>query len=253
MYGIPPREQPKIQELFKNYAEDISQKKQIPPAKKISDYVREATAQFVGELDPDNRLLVNTKLEYYLFKLVEFEFNIKPVDDICNKLRGKERFDALNTRYLSMQQSRKVRAGLSTENHVEYELIKAGLNYSIRKACGNGHGRPDLLLPGVEEYRNTKFPSDHLIMVEIKRTTKERWREVLKTAPRAEHKYLLVMEEGLSTSLLDELGTHGFSAIIPTPLQKHYPIVKGLKVYSLQQFMEVAGVYQERSRRQEAS
>lgn len=245
MFGIPDNVEQKIIDSFDEYAEEVSKAGKLPETMKVSRFVRDTIYPHIKNSSVDERLLAMTKAEWVLHQKMEYKHHIDPVNKICDSMRGKERFEALGKQYLSLRQSRLSRAGLSLENHISFELDLFNLSYSVRKFCGEGHGRPDLLFPGIKEYKDENFPADQLIMVEVKRTTKERWREILKTAPRAEKRFMMLVEEGVSKALLEELSGHGFGIVIPTPLQTHYPTVKRLKVYSFQQFLDVAEAYQQ--------
>lgn len=247
MYGVPKIYEPEVRDYFKTFSSLVSKEENLPYTKEVSDFVRQVTDNITRDMEPDQRFLMNTRAEFVLFEIMEYDFHIAPVNELCDTLVDKERFDALQTKFLSMSQSRKSRAGYSTENHVMYELELFGLEFSFRQKCDGGI--PDILLPGTAYYGNLKFPAEYLMVLEVKRTTKERYQQVLTkmVAKRAQHRSLLLLEEHPYPKMLEDLARAKHNIVVPQPLQANYPKVKGLKMYTLQQYMEVAKVYQELS------
>jgi len=46
-------------------------------------------------------------------------------------------------------------------------------------AIGDVDGRPDVIIPGRDEYLNKSYPIDKLCVIGVKTTCKDRWRQVL--------------------------------------------------------------------------
>ena len=77
---------------------------------------------------------------------------------------------------------RKSRAGRSLENHFDHLLKRAQIPHVIRPA--DVDGKPDIIIPSVEAYKDNRYPNNRLFMVGVKTTCKDRWRQVLNEAKR---------------------------------------------------------------------
>jgi hypothetical protein len=62
-----------------------------------------------------------------------------------------------------------------------------------------------------------------LFAVGVKRTCKDRWRQVLKEAPRIERKHILTIQAGVSANQLEEMTSHSVTLVVPKSLHKEYP------------------------------
>ena len=118
-------------------------------------------------------------------------------------------------------QRRKARAGQALENHFEQLLIGRGIPYS-RGAETEGHKKPDFLFPGGDAYRDPTFPADRLVMLGVKTTCKDRWRQVLNEADRIPRKHLLTLEAPISSSQVEEMVSAGLTLVIPRSAHKHF-------------------------------
>ena len=81
---------------------------------------------------------------------------------------------------LSILNARKARAGRALENHIEFLFREAGLPFEMRATVEGT--RPDVLMPGKKAYDDAlrgRYPTEKLIMIGVKTTCKDRWRQVL--------------------------------------------------------------------------
>jgi hypothetical protein len=133
----------------------------------------------------DAVMRISRDIEYSIYKQAELRFRAAQVarlllqgggDPIANLVRGFPELDAI---FLSAAQTRKSRAGLSFEYHVE-RLFKDGrIRYEAQAVFGGR--RPDFILPDVKEL-NEK--GDALI-VSLKTTLRERWKQLAMERPLA--------------------------------------------------------------------
>jgi type II restriction enzyme len=139
-------------------------------------------------------------------------------------------------------QARKARAGRALENHVEYLFADAGIPFEMRKVVDDT--RPDVVIPSKAAYDDPNFPVDKLLMVGIKTTCKDRWRQVTKEAPRVPVKHVLTLQEGISTKQLNEMKQAGVTLVVPKPLHKKYPKQRDITMLDLETFIaEVRRMY----------
>ncbi|MSO21462.1 MAG: hypothetical protein EXQ56_13595 [Acidobacteria bacterium] len=169
--------------------------------------------------------------EYQLFRLVERQIvhgdvvrNFKDVDDF------------LKTAARIMNR-RKSRAGRSLENHVEYLLKESEVPHSMRPKID---GKPDIVIPGKAQYDDPNFPAERLIVVGVKTTCKDRWRQVLNEGRRVPHKHILTTQRGISTSQLREMNEAKVTLVVPSPLQKEYPRDRPVPMLSVEEFIVAA-------------
>ncbi len=103
--------------------------------------------------------------------------------------------------------------------------------------------RPDVLMPSRKAYEDAargKHPVDKLIMMGVKTTCKDRWRQVLSEAPQIRIKHLLTLQEGISPRQLDEMHRNHVVLVVPKPLQDKYPKGHQIKILGLDAFIASA-------------
>ena len=77
---------------------------------------------------------------------------------------------------------------------------------------------PDFLFPGATDYHDPSYPADRLVMLGVKSTCKDRWRQVLAEADRIETKHLLTLEPRLSKAQVSEMASRRVTPVLPAPL-----------------------------------
>ncbi len=132
-------------------------------------------------------------------------------------------------------QARKARAGRALENHVEYLFTEAGIPFEMRRNVDST--RPDVIIPGKAAYDNPQYPLRKLIMIGIKTTCKDRWRQVTKEAPRIPTKHILTLQEGISSKQLAEMKRANVTLIVPKSLHKKYPKERDITMLDLESFI----------------
>lgn len=167
--------------------------------------------------------------EYRLFRRVERLLSQNEINRLYKSID-----DFLSTAAKILNR-RKARAGRSLENHTEYILNKAGIPFDMRP--DDVDGRPDILIPGKAQYKNPSWPDSKLIVIGIKTTCKDRWRQVLNEARRISRKHILTIQQGISQNQLKEMHRSNVSLIVPKPIQKQYPYGSGIEMFSLEEFV----------------
>ena len=82
-----------------------------------------------------------------------------------------------------------------------YVLRRAGIPFPVRPSVD---GKPDIIIPGEKEYRDSAYPTKKLLVVEVKTTCKDRWRQVLNEGKRVPEKHIITTQQGISGNQLDE-------------------------------------------------
>lgn len=166
------------------------------------------------KFDPDRALMRLYKSEYQLYRVVE---GLLCREDITGPFRSVDEF--IKTAATIMNR-RKSRAGRSLENHLDTLLTEAQIPHEMRARID---GRPDVLIPGSDAYRDGKYPEDKLFVIGVKTTCKDRWRQVLNEARRVESKHILTIQPGISPNQLEEMRRAGVTLVVPNELHKTYP------------------------------
>jgi hypothetical protein len=140
---------------------------------------------------------------------------------------------------LSVQNRRKSRVGYALENHLSWIFNSFGLRYARGAETENGK-KPDFIFPGREEYTQSSFPPEALLMLGVKSTCKDRWRQVLDEATRIPKKHLLTLEPGISESQTRQMQEKDLQLVLPAQLHQTYKPQQQLWLYSVADFIRLA-------------
>jgi len=194
------------------------------------DAVRSCDPQF-AVLSRDDQLMACVQAEYGLFQLVERV--------VCgNEIQGRlfASMDDFVQTALTVLNRRKVRAGRALENHFETLLSETDLSFEIRAKIA---GRPDVILPGSDAYKDPAFHADRLVAIGIKTTCKDRWRQILPEASRANRRFLVTLQHGISTKQLDEMLSSGVTVVVPSPFHRFFARSDRLRLMTIDELFEV--------------
>lgn len=122
---------------------------------------------------------------------------------------------------LSVQNRRKSRMGFALQNHLA-ELFSVHRLRFTPQARTEANNRPDFIFPGQNEYHDHGFDSALLVMLGVKSTSKDRWRQVLTEADRIPVKHLCTLETGISVKQTDEMKRQNLTLVIPSSLHETY-------------------------------
>ncbi len=137
----------------------------------------------------------------------------------------------------SIMNRRKSRAGRSLENHFDYLLRRADIPHVVRPP--DVDGKPDIIIPSVEAYRDNRYPSNKLFMMGVKTTCKDRWRQVLNEAKRIEDKHILTIQQGISKKQLNEMKEDGVQLVVPADIHKQYPHGSNMRLLAVDDFVKL--------------
>jgi len=195
-----------------------------------------ATVEALSRCDPafsrcgvDARLLRGVTVEYQLYRTVEASIDGPSVRE------GFQTVDAFVEKANEVLNRRKSRAGRSLENHVEQVLSAADLPHVVRPA--GVPGTPDFLFPAAEAYHSSAYPESGLLVLGVKTTCKDRWRQVTQEAPRVRTKHLLTLQPGISEPQVREMTAAGVRLVVPDGLQREYPPSVRGRLVSLEAFL----------------
>lgn len=204
-----------IDRNFRAFAERVDT---LPEGEVFSSITRDALQSCVqgfNTLIPDDQLLRLLNEEYNLYRMVERKVFQPEVSRLFQSID-----DFLQTAQ-SILQSRKARAGRSLENHIEYLLSQANIPFEMRPSLDQT--RPDIIIPSKEAYDDPSFPENKIFVVGVKRTCKDRWRQVTREAPRVHRKHILTIQRGISAPQLCEMQRENIQLVVPQPIHIEYP------------------------------
>lgn len=196
-------------------------------AKKARDAVEECAGTIISA---DDRLLRWKMAEYQLFRSLEAKLCLPHIQKTFSNL------DDFVSLAATIMNRRKSRAGHSLEHHVEHLLHTAGIAFDSQPKV-DGKVKPDLLIPGKSAYEDKSFPDSKLVVVGIKTTCKDRWRQILNEGKRIPEKHLLTLQEAISRDQLSEMKEANVTLIVPKPFHKGYDVTTGVKLLSVDDFV----------------
>ena len=228
--GEPEVESPDacVERKFREFVAPLSA---FPTGEVISSATRQALFDCIRTLakaGPDEKLLRFVDDEYRLFRMIERQLLqkeiVRPFKDVDDFLRTAR----------SIGNRRMARAGRSLENHVHHILTEAGVPHSMRPRID---GRPDVVIPGEAEYKDPRFPLERLVVMGVKTTCKDRWRQVVREGKRVPTKHLLTLQQGISSAQIQEMFEADVRLVVPASLHSKYPKEARSSLLTLDEFI----------------
>ncbi|MBY8609599.1 restriction endonuclease [Burkholderia arboris] len=207
-----------VEVVEENYLEMMLKKfgGSFPTTREFSAWARSTLPDIVARDDADGAIMAWMEREENLFRTLE-RYIIS--DRLEKGFKGD--VDAFISYSLSVQNRRKSRVGLALENHLEMIFHECGVKCQ-RAAVTENKSKPDFLFPGAEAYHNPNFDHGRLVVLGVKSTCKDRWRQVLAEANRVEEKHLMTLEAAISTNQTNEMKANRLQLILPKKLHESY-------------------------------
>lgn len=205
---------------------------EFPEGSVISNVTREAILDCIprfGSVVVDKQLLRIVREEYRLFRMIERKVFQPEVQRLFASLD-----DFIETA-MKILQARRSRAGRALENHVEHLFTAARIPFQMRQIVDRT--RPDVIIPSKAAYDDPRYPPHKLMMIGVKTTCKDRWRQVTKEAPKIPIKHILTLQEGISSKQLAEMQQANVTLIVPKPLHRKYPAKRSITILDLHSFI----------------
>lgn len=154
-----------------------------------------------------------TVLQLFIEKLIE-EGELSDLKQ-TGKILG-EHFVLLDKFFLSLAQSRKVRAGRSFENIHNALFKKLDYPFDEQRVI---NGKPDFIMPSYDHYIENAPDS---IIFTAKRTLRERWRQIVTEGTRGLGFFLATIDEKISSNQLAEARRNRIYIVCPEDIKKKY-------------------------------
>lgn len=232
--GGKPRVETESQCLERRFRQFVEKLDDFPSGDEFSNETIESLKECVErfeKLNSDKTIVRCVDTEYKLYRLAERQ--------ICQKeiVRVFKDVDDFLTTASSIMNRRKSRAGRSLENHFEYLLKRAEIPYAVRPP--EVDGKPDIVIPSVDAYRDKEYPTKKLFMVGVKTTCKDRWRQVLNEAKRIKEKHIMTIQQGISKKQLAEMVEANVQLVVPLEYHKQYPPKSDMTLLQVGEFVEL--------------
>ena len=147
------------------------------------------------------------------------------------KLLG-DSFWVLDRFFLSLTQGRRPRAGKAFEHIIRVLFGILGYPYTPQAII---NGQPDFLLPSVEHFKKNAMDC---IIFTVKRTLRERWRQIVTEGTRGYLFYLATIDEKITSPQLKEIQDHRIYLVVPERIRSEiYPDLPN--VISFETFFEL--------------
>jgi len=203
-----------------------------PDTKSFSLFSRKTLSDLDPIGKPDETLIKCYEQETILFKTLEKHFTGTKVSE------GFVDVEDFISYSLTVQNRRKSRSGHALENHLEYLFQENEIKYSCREITER-KSRPDFIFPGIKEYHDKSFNESLLVMLGVKTTCKERWRQILPEADRIDTKHLCTLEPAISKDQTDEMKSKKVILVIPEPIRFTYQLDQQHDVLNVARFIEL--------------
>lgn len=205
----------------------------FPTTRSFSNFARSTLPDVFPADNPDEALVLWMEREESLFKTLENHFVQKQLDAGFNDVEDFITFS------LSVQNRRKSRAGYALENHLEQIFIDLQVHYDRGKVTEN-KSTPDFIFPGIQAYHSNNFPKERLLMLGVKSTCKDRWRQVLAEAKKIPDKHLFTLEPGISENQTRQMEVNRLTLVLPQELHKTYTPSQQDLLLNLGEFINIA-------------
>lgn len=185
---------------------------------------------------------ISRDIEYTLFKRAEVRFRAAQVlrtissrTDLASAVvRG---FSDLDATFLSAAQTRKSRAGRSFEHHVARVFKDGNVRYEEQVILGSR--RPDFVLPDVISLRSKTRSFDEAMIVSLKTTLRERWKQLsLERINGAV--FLATVDDRVTTEAISDMAANGIHLLVPESLKnsKETCYAKQVNVITFRDFFD---------------
>lgn len=187
-----------------------------------------AKSQISGEFDTILQAMMDDGI-----RVLE-DFQKKAADDLVQlyvKVKEKDlprAFEMIHKGFVSLGNQRKKRAGVHMERCVRYLLGRCGVPHEAGKAIS---AQSDIVVPRVELLKT--YP-ERCVVLELKRTTRERWKQVRDEIARTGLKvWLVTLDDYLSDPLLDLMAKANITVYVPEVVyqkfRKNNPKLRSLR------------------------
>jgi hypothetical protein len=202
----------------------------FPTTKEMSAFARGNV--IVDPLDADTALLAWLDREEQLFRALEAVIIGERIGKGFNDVDEFIRFS------LSVQNRRKSRMGHALQNHLNEVFSVAGIRFQEQVKTESGN-KPDFIFPGESEYHNMRYDASLLVMLGVKSSAKDRWRQILPEARRVSEKHLCTLQAGISENQTKQMKDEHVRLVIPAAVHTSYSDAQREQLLDVTAFIEL--------------
>lgn len=195
---------------------------------------------YVIEAPGDAVMRISRDIEYALYQQAELRHRaaqaaallLRGNDPLRALVKGFRQLDGL---FLSAAQTRKSRAGLSFEQHVQRLLADGRIRHQPQAVFGGR--RPDFVLPDAHALNDAD--TREVLILSLKTTLRERWKQVGLERRHAEV-FLATVDDRVSAQAIADMATAGIVLVVPEALKtaKEACYEKAAEVISFRSFFD---------------
>lgn len=142
-------------------------------------------------------------------------------------------FRSLDKFFLGLTQGRRARAGSAFQQIIKEMFKRLGYPFSSQPVI---NGQPDFLLPSEEYFRQNAIDC---IVFTVKRTLRERWRQIVTEGIAGTGFYLATIDEDIATRDIKEMAKSKIFLVLPDRLKKaRKDYLKAPNVITFEEFFE---------------
>lgn len=219
--------------INRNFRMFTTSVQEFPSTATFAEEVRRVVGDCVrafSKSPADDRLMRCLAEEYDLFRMVERKLC---QNEIVRLLKDVDDFPQTAARVMNR---RKARAGRSLERHFEHLLQELRIPFAAQPRI-DGNVQPDILIPSKHAYEDLNYPVAKLIIIGVKTTCKDRWRQVLSEGRRVPLKHILTIQPGISGNQLQQMNECNVRLIVPRKLHKEYPADAKIVISDVETFV----------------
>ena len=198
-----------VRELFDEYVLSVAR---MPSGQEITRETWNALNACITDFaskSPDERLCEAVRSEFALFRRLEAKFIDQKI------FSGFPNVDSFIRTAATVMNRRSSRAGRSLENHVERILKDSGIPFEMRPKID---GNPDVIIPSRRAYYDSSYPVSKLLVVGIKTSLRDRWRQVTREGSRVPEKHLITLQKKMTPSQIQEIREANVILVVPRSL-----------------------------------
>ncbi|MAS08450.1 MAG: restriction endonuclease [Ahrensia sp.] len=192
----------------------------FPTTREFSLLARQTCEKVAPRDEPDKALETWLSHEEAMFRRLELQVvrerlrdGFATTDDV--DVEGFLKFS------LGVQNRRKSRMGRAFENHLAALFTAWDIRYE-QQAITENNQKPDFIFPDLVTYQEA-VPGEHiLMMLGVKSTCKDRWRQILPEAAKIPNKHLATIEPSISESQTDQMQSYNVQLVVPTSVKLTY-------------------------------
>lgn len=191
-------------------------RRKLTPPNDTAEFIKQNFSKLVEELQVDayniyleaERSSGQMAIRKELIRKVSADANR---EDIITA--SAEMFNELDRFFLSLTQSRRSRAGSTFETILKTLFKHLGYPFDEQQVI---NGKPDFLMPNRAHYDVNAMDC---IIFTVKRSLRERWRQVVTEGTRGLGFYLATIDDKISSIQLGEMSRHRIYVVIPEAIK----------------------------------